>query len=68
MDRNQKTRTGFAIWFALVMIGVFLATFVPYGILGTLAPSLAIFGFWVVFGLAIVAFIIWGVKDWRNEQ
>lgn len=68
MDRNQKTRTGFAIWFTLVIIGVFLATFVPYGILGALAPSLAIFGFWVVFGLAIVAFIIWGVKDWRNEQ
>lgn len=68
MQPKQKTRTGFTIWFTLVILGVLLATFIPYGILGTLTPSLAIFGFWVLFGLAIVAFIVWGVKDWRNEQ
>jgi hypothetical protein len=65
---KQKTKTGFAIWFTLVIIGVLLATFIPYGILGSLAPSLAIFGFWSAFGLAIIGFIVWGVKDWRNEQ
>lgn len=68
MEPNQKTKTGFTIWFTLVIIGVFLGTFVPYGILGSLTPSLAIFGFWILFGLAIVGFIIWGVKDWRNDQ
>lgn len=68
MNPKQKTKTGFTIWFTLVIIAVFLGTFVPYGILGSLTPSLAIFGFWILFGLTIVGFIIWGVKDWRNEQ
>jgi formate hydrogenlyase subunit 4 len=52
---KKKKRTGFTIWFTLVILGGLLATFIPYGILGTLTPSLAIFGFWVLFGLAIVA-------------
>ena len=68
MQPNEKTRTGFAIWFTLVIISVLLATFVPYGILGSLTPSLAIYGFWLIFALAIVGFIAWGVKDWRNDQ
>jgi len=68
LQPKQKTKTGFAIWFTLVIISVLLATFVPYGILGSLSPSLAIYGFWMVFSLAIVVFIIWGVKDWRNDQ
>lgn len=68
MAPQEKTKTGFVIWFTLVIIGVFVATFVPYGILGTLSPSISIFGFWAVFGLVIVGFIYWGVKDWRNDQ
>lgn len=68
MQPNRKTRTGFTIWFSLVVVAVLLATFIPYGILGLLEPSLAIYGFWLLFAGSIVGFVIWGVKDWRNDQ
>ena len=68
MDPKQKGKSGFTIWLSLVIIGVLLATFIPYGILTTLAPSLAIYGFWLGFGVSITLLIFWAVKDWKNEK
>ena len=68
MNSKLKTRSGFIIWFTLLVISVLLATVIPYGILGTLSPSLVVYGFWLLFGVAIIGLIVWGVKDWRNGQ
>jgi len=68
LNSKLKTKSGFIIWFTLLILSVLLATFIPYGILGTLDPSLAVFGFWLGFGVVIIGLIVWGVKDWRNGQ
>lgn len=68
MKSKLKTKSGFIIWFTLLMISVFVATFIPYGILGTLSPSLVVYGFWLLFAGVIVGLILWGTKDWRDGK
>jgi hypothetical protein len=68
MTEKTTIKKGFKAWLALVFISVLSAFVVPYAILTTQTPSLAIYGFWTLFALVIVGFIYWGVKDWRDEQ
>lgn len=68
MSRKTVVKRGFRAWLALVLVSLLSAFIVPYAILTTQAPSLAIYGFWTVFALVIVGFVYWGVKDWSDEE
>lgn len=67
-DKVAGARKGFRRWLAVVIALVVVAFVVPYAVLSSLAPGLAVYGFWSFFALLVVALISWGVKDWRDPE
>ncbi len=66
MKQQHPAQRGFRVWMALAALLVFLGGFIPYGVLAGGAPSLAIFGFWVAFGVAVIGLILLAVLRWRD--
>ncbi|EEW24218.1 hypothetical protein [Rhodobacter ferrooxidans] len=63
--QERPGRRGFSIWLATVALLIVVGVVLPYRVLAGGAPSMAIFGFWLAFGLAVVAVIGVGVARWK---
>jgi hypothetical protein len=63
---RSGTRPGRGLWLAATTVAVLAGVVVPYGVLGSGAPGLAIAGFWTVFGLVVVGLILAGMAGWRD--
>ena len=58
--------TRFRLWLVLAAATIAAGVAVPYGILAGGAPSVEIFAFWCIFGLAVVVLIAIGASGWRD--
>ncbi len=58
--------TAFALWLAAAAALVLAGIAVPYGLLSGGATGLGIAGFWLAFGVAVIALILCGVAGWRR--
>ena len=56
----------FALWLGAAGLTIAAGVFVPYGLLGGGAPSFDIFGFWCLFGAAVLALVLAGVARWKD--
>ncbi|MDP1668654.1 hypothetical protein [Phaeovulum sp.] len=56
----------FWAWAVVTAALVLLAVAIPYRVLAGGAPSLAIFGFWSAFGVAVIAMIGLAVMRWKD--
>lgn len=56
----------FARWLAAAACLILAGIAVPYGLMSGGATGLGILSFWLAFGLAVVALILWGVAGWRR--
>lgn len=63
--QQQPGQRGFRVWLVTVALLLVAGVFLPYMALAGRAPSMAIFGFWLGFGLAVVAVIGVGVARWK---
>lgn len=59
-------RGGRGAWVAAAVVLTLAGVVVPYGVLGGGEPGLAVAGFWLLFGLAVVALIIVAVLPWKD--
>lgn len=66
MVQDQSVRGVVWAWAGVIALLVFLGGFIPYRVLAGGTPSLAIFGFWAVFGVAVIALIGLAVMRWRD--
>ncbi len=57
---------GRALWLAVMAALVLAGGAVPYGLLAGPAPGLAVAGFWVGFGIAVIAMIAVATLRWRD--
>ncbi len=64
--RDRPGRAGFRLWLGAAALLVFAGVAAPYGLLGGGAPGLAVAGFWLAFGFAVVILIMLGVLGWRD--
>ncbi|MCV2876771.1 hypothetical protein OE810_10965 [Rhodobacteraceae bacterium XHP0102] len=53
------------IWALLMGIWIFLGGIVPYGLLSQSPFAQWTFAFWTVFGLGVIALILWPVLRWN---
>ena len=58
--------TAFARWLAAAAVLILAGIVVPYGILSGPPEGLGLSAFWLVFGVAVIALILWGVAGWRR--
>lgn len=58
--------TPFARWLAAAAVLILAGIAVPYGALSGPPHGLGIPAFWLAFGLAVIALILWGVRGWRR--
>lgn len=61
-------KKGFRAWLIVVSLSLVAAFGVPYGIVTHFGPSLAVYGVWTIFGLAVAGFIFWGVRSWDDSE
>ncbi|WP_372840947.1 hypothetical protein [Phaeovulum sp.] len=66
MEHRHPSQRGLRAWMALTALLVFLGGYIPYRVLAGGAPSLAIFGFWVAFGVAVIGLIVLAVLRWKD--
>jgi hypothetical protein len=66
MEQRQGGRTAFRVWAAAVAAVVFAGGFVPYRLLAGSAAALDVFGFWLAFGLVVIALIGLAVARWKD--
>ncbi|MBM9594222.1 hypothetical protein [Roseitranquillus sediminis] len=57
--------SGFRLWLASVAALLLAGVAVPYAVFGGGEPSLDIFVFWCLFGVAVVALIAAGFSRWE---
>ncbi len=58
--------TAFALWLAAAAILILAGIAVPYSLMSGGAIGLGIAGFWLAFGVAVIALILRGVAGWRR--
>ena len=58
--------SGLRLWITLAGLVIAAGVVVPYGVLGGGAPSLDVFLFWCLFGLAVVVLVMVGLARWRG--
>ncbi len=58
--------TPFARWLAAAAVLILAGIAVPYGLMSGPPHGLGVTAFWVAFGVAVVALILWGVRGWRR--
>lgn len=66
MVQRQSVRGVVWAWAGVIALLVFLGVFIPYRVLAGGTPSMAIFGFWAAFGVAVIALIGLAVMRWRD--
>ena len=67
MARETPRRPGGRnAWLTAAAVLILAGMAVPYGVLGGRGAGLAVAGFWLGFGLAVVALIWAGVRRWRD--
>ncbi len=54
------------IWALLMGVWIFLGGMVPYGLLSQSSLAQWTFAFWTLFGLGVIALILWPVLRWRS--
>ncbi len=64
-DGAAKMR--FSLWLVLAGATIVAGIAVPYGVLAGRA-TLAVFVFWCVFALAVIALIVAGTASWRDGE
>ena len=58
--------SGLRLWIASAGLVIAAGVIVPYGVLGGGTPSLDVFLFWCLFGLAVVVLVVAGLARWRG--
>lgn len=61
-------RGGGALWGVLMAVMVVAGVVVPYGVLSGGPFAGWTFGFWIAFGLAVVAMVAVAVAGWRTGR
>lgn len=64
--RKTGGRSGFVAWLTATAALVVAGVAVPYGVLGGGEPGLLVTGFWLGFGLTVIAVILVGMRGWRD--
>ncbi len=59
-------RGGRGAWITAAAVLVLAGVVVPYGVLGGGEPGLAVAGFWLLFGGAVVVLILAAVLAWKD--
>ena len=56
----------FRLWLALAAATIAAGIVVPYAVLSESPAPLDVFGFWCLFGIAVVALVVAGTAGWRG--
>lgn len=65
--RERSSTVWLSLWAAAAVLLVVCGIAIPYGILGGGEPGWAVGGFWICFGLAVIALVGAGMAGWRDD-